>query len=127
CGSALRGKGVRPLLDAIIAYLPSPLDIPPVLFESIHFSEPVLSMAIESKTKADQDKLDDALAKLAEEDPTFKFYNNQETGQVLISGMGELHLEVMAERILRRYDNLPINGSETTLKAKLARGASSLA
>ncbi len=212
CGSALRGKGVRPLLDAIIAYLPSPLDIPPVqainpmngkevfcqasdeaplaslafkvvsdpfmgrlsylriysgkvksganvlntskrekvhlgrlyimhanrreevdeadtgsivatvglkktstgdtlcdtahpvLFESIHFSEPVLSMAIESKTKADQDKLDDALAKLAEEDPTFKFYNNPETGQVLISGMGELHLEVMAERILREFN-----------------------
>ncbi len=212
CGSALRGKGVRPLLDAIIAYLPSPLDIPPVqainpmngkevfcqasdeaplaslafkvvsdpfmgrlsylriysgkvksganvlntskrekvhlgrlyimhanrreevdeadtgsivatvglkktstgdtlcdtahpvLFESIHFSDPVLSMAIESKTKADQDKLDDALAKLAEEDPTFKFYNNPETGQVLISGMGELHLEVMAERILREFN-----------------------
>ena len=212
CGSALRGRGVRSLLDAIIAYLPSPLDIPPikainpingeevfcqasdeaplaslafkvvsdpfmgklsylriysgkvksganvlnsskgekmrlgrlyimhanrreeigeadtgsivatvglkktstgdtlcdvarpVLFESIHFCEPVLSMAIESKTKADQDKLDDALAKLAEEDPTFKFFNNPETGQVLISGMGELHLEVMAERILREFN-----------------------
>ena len=212
CGSALKGRGVRALLDAIIAYLPSPLDVPPtqainptngeevfclasdeaplaslafkvvsdpfmgrlsylriysgkvksgasvlntskrekarlgrlyimhanhreevdeadagsivatvglkktstgdtlcdtahpILFESIHFSEPVLSMAIESKSKADQDKLDDALAKLTEEDPTFKFCNNLETGQMLISGMGELHLEVMADRILREFN-----------------------
>ena len=212
CGSALRGKGIRPLLDAIVAYLPSPLDIPPikavnprngeevfcqvsdekpltslafkvvsdpfmgrltylriysgkvksgarvlnatkgeevrlgrlyimhanhreevneadtgsivatvglkktctgdtlcdaahpVLFEPIHFSEPVLSRAIEAKSTVDQDKLDDVLAKFAEEDPTFKFYTNPETSQMLISGMGELHLEVMAERILREFN-----------------------
>jgi len=211
CGSALKGKGIRPLLDAIVSYLPSPLDIPPiqvinprngekllclandenhlaslafkvvsdpfmgrltylriysgkvksgaqilnstrgekerlgrlyimhanhreeideadtgsiiatvglkrtstgdtlcdavhpVLFETISFTEPVLSMAIEPKSKADQDKLGDTLAKLAEEDPTFKFYNNPETGQMLISGMGELHLEVVAERISSEF------------------------
>jgi elongation factor G len=75
----------------------------PVLFEPIHFSEPVLSMAIEAKSKADQDKLDDILAKFAEEDPTFKFYTNPETSQMLISGMGELHLEVVAERLSREF------------------------
>ncbi len=211
CGSALKGKGIRPLLDAIVDYLPSPLDVPSikaidmrskkeifckasdeqpfsalaykvvtdsfmgkltylrvysgkikggmqilnatqgvkerlgrlyvmhanrreevsiadtgsivasvglrktqtgdtlcdsshaVLFESIRFPEPVLSVAIEPKNKADQDKMGDALTKLVMEDPTFKAINNPETSQVLISGMGELHLEVQAERILREF------------------------
>jgi elongation factor G len=75
----------------------------PVLFESIRFAEPVLSMAVEPKSKVDQDKLDDALAKLTMEDPTFKVYHDKETGQTLISGMGELHLEVLMERIFREY------------------------
>jgi len=75
----------------------------PVLFEAIHFAEPVLSMAIEPKSKADQDKLGDTLTKLAEEDPTFKFHNDPETSQMLISGMGELHLEVVAERISSEF------------------------
>ena len=75
----------------------------PVLFESIRFAEPVLSMAVEPKSKIDQDKLDDSLAKLAMEDPTFKVYYDKETGQTLISGMGELHLEVLMERIFREY------------------------
>jgi len=75
----------------------------PVLFEPIRFAEPVLSMAIEPKTKADQDKLDDTLAKLAMEDPSFKIYHDKETGQTLISGMGELHLEVLMERMFREY------------------------
>ena len=75
----------------------------PVLFEAIRFAEPVLSMAVEPKSKADQDKLDDTLAKLAIEDPTFRIYHDQETGQTLISGMGELHLEVLMERIFREY------------------------
>jgi len=75
----------------------------PVLFEAIRFAEPVLSMAVEPKSKVDQDKLDDSLAKLAMEDPTFKVYHDKETGQTLISGMGELHLEVLMERIFREY------------------------
>lgn len=75
----------------------------PVLFEAIRFAEPVLSMAVEPKSKADQDKLDDSLAKLAMEDPTFKVYHDKETGQTLVSGMGELHLEVLMERIFREY------------------------
>jgi elongation factor G len=75
----------------------------PVLLEPIRFAEPVLSMAVEPKSKVDQDKLDDSLAKLAMEDPTFKVYHDKETGQTLISGMGELHLEVLMERIFREY------------------------
>jgi len=75
----------------------------PVLFEAIRFAEPVLAMAVEPKSKIDQDKLDDSLAKLTMEDPTFKVYHDKETGQTLISGMGELHLEVLMERIFREY------------------------
>ena len=75
----------------------------PVLLESIRFPEPVLSIAIEPKTKADQDKIGQALQKLAEEDPTFKVSNNQETGQTIISGMGELHLEVTVSRLLSEF------------------------
>ncbi|HXZ29664.1 MAG TPA: elongation factor G [Dehalococcoidia bacterium] len=75
----------------------------PVLLEPIRFAEPVLSMAVEPKSKIDQDKLDDSLAKLAMEDPTFKVYHDKETGETLISGMGELHLEVLMERVFREY------------------------
>jgi elongation factor G len=194
CGSALRNKGIRLLLDAIVSYLPSPLDMPPVratdtklgaevtrppfvgrlvclrvysgrveagaqifnasrgkkerigrlllmhanhreelaeadtgaivatlglkntftgdtlchssqpvLLESIRFPEPVLSIAIEPKTRADQDKMGEALNKLSEEDPTFRVNYNQETGQTVISGMGELHLEVLVSRLLSEF------------------------
>ncbi len=211
CGSALRNKGVQPLLDAVVDYLPSPLDIPPIkginprtgeeesravaedepfsalvfkivsdpyvgrlaylrvysgrldsgsrvynatkdrkerigrllqmhanhreeistvyvgdiaaavglkhtftgdtltdeghplILESITFPEPVISVAIEPKTKADQDKMSIALQRLAEEDPTFKVRTDPETGQTLISGMGELHLEVLVDRMLREF------------------------
>ncbi|MBA2450619.1 MAG: elongation factor G [Chloroflexi bacterium] len=211
CGSALRNKGVRPLLDAVVDYLPSPLDVPPVrginprteaeearlpsadepfaalafkivsdpfvgklayirvysgelksgsylynstkdqrervgrllqmhanhrediqtvsagniaaavglrgtvtgdtlsdpdhpiLLETIRFPEPVIDIAIEPKTKADQDKMGLALARLSEEDPTFRVRSDQETGQTLISGMGELHLEVIVDRMLREF------------------------
>ena len=211
CGSSLRNKGVQPLLDGIVEYLPSPLDIPPVkgthprtgevierharddeplsalvfkivadpymgrlaylrvysgklvqastvynsakekrerigrllrmyadrredidelcagdigavlglrdsftgdtlcdashpiLLETITFPEPVISVAIEPKTTADQDKMADALRKLAEEDPTFRVRTDEETGQTIISGMGELHLEVLVDRMLREY------------------------
>jgi elongation factor G len=211
CGSALRNKGVQPMLDAVVDYLPSPLDIPPIVginpkteaqesrpadeaaplaalvfkivtdpyvgrlayfrvysgkvkargavrntnknikerigrllrmyanrreeidevlagdigatlglkntftgetlsdfnwpivLESIKFPEPVISVAIEPRTEADQNKMSDALNRLAEEDPTFKVKTDEETGQTIISGMGELHLEVLVERMLREF------------------------
>jgi len=211
CGSALKNKGVRPLLDAVIDYLPSPLDIPPVtgtnprtnaeevrhadasepfcalafkivtdpfvgklafirvysgtlktgsyaynssrdqrervgrlvqlhanerkdipevkageiaaivgpkatvtgdtlcdetkpiVLESITFPEPVIRVAIEPKTKPDQDKMGIALGKLSDEDPTFRVYTDQETGQTIIAGMGELHLEVIVDRLMREH------------------------
>jgi elongation factor G len=211
CGSALRNKGVQPMLDAIVDYLPSPLDVPPVvginpktdleeergpspleplsalafkivadpyvgrlaycriysgrlksgsyvlnsaknnrervgrilrmhanhrediaeteagdivaivglkntftgdtissperpiILESIHFPEPVISVAVEPRTKADTDKMSEALVRLSEEDPTFRMRNDQETGQTIISGMGELHLEIIVDRMLREF------------------------
>jgi elongation factor G len=211
CGSSLRNKGVQPLLDAIVDFLPSPLDIPPVtgynpktgapekrepkndtpfaglafkiqvdphvgrltyvriysgtlksgsyaynsvkrskervsrlllmhadhreeidtshageivaivgfkatatgdtlsdeenqiILESIKFPEPVISLAVEPKTKADQEKMGYALSRLAEEDPTFKIKTNFETGQTIIAGMGELHLEILVERMRREF------------------------
>ncbi|HHE41944.1 MAG TPA: elongation factor G [Dehalococcoidia bacterium] len=211
CGSALRGRGIRPLLNAIVRYLPSPLDVPPavardisgerevlchadddeplaalafkivsdpfmgrltylriysgrmvsggqvlntgkmkkerigrlymmhanrreeveeadagsivaavglrgtvtgdtlcspqrpVIFEAIKFAEPVLAMAVEPRAKADSEKLEDVLGKLADEDPSFKVRQDPETGQSLIMGMGELHLEVMVERMAREF------------------------
>lgn len=216
CGTALRNKGVQPLLDAVVDYLPSPLDVPPIsgidiksggkivrepsddapfsalafkivadpfmgrlvyfrvysgkvksgvqvfnstkgrkerigrlvlmhanrreevdevdtgtiaatvglketftgdtlceidepiILEAIHFPEPVISMAVEPKGKADQDKLGEALTKLSEEDPTFKIRTDEETAQTLISGMGELHLEVLIDRVLREF-NVSVN------------------
>ncbi len=75
----------------------------PIILESISFPQPVISVAIEPKTKADQDKLSEALTKLAEEDPTFSIRYDEETGQTIISGMGELHLEVITERLLREF------------------------
>lgn len=211
CGAALRNKGIQPMLDAVVEYLPSPLDRPPltavdtatgqevarpasdeapfsalafkvvsdpfvgrlvyfrvysgkvkvgaqvyntsrgnrerlgrlllmhanrreeieevdtgciaatlglkntftgdtlcdpsqqILLEDIKFPEPVISLAVEPRSKADQDRLSDALSKLSEEDPTFKVKTNEETGQTLISGMGELHLEVLIDRMLREF------------------------
>jgi elongation factor G len=75
----------------------------PVLLESMVFPEPVIAVAIEPKTKADQDKLGVSLAKLADEDPTFRIRTDEETGQTIISGMGELHLEILVDRLLREF------------------------
>lgn len=76
----------------------------PVILEAIHFPEPVISMSIEPKTKADEEKLGMALNRLEEEDPTFKVTYNKETGQTIISGMGELHLEIIVDRMLREFN-----------------------
>ena len=75
----------------------------PIVLESMEFPEPVINVAIEPKTKAGQEKMGLALAKLAEEDPTFKTYTNQETGQTIIAGMGELHLEIIVDRLQREF------------------------
>lgn len=75
----------------------------PIILESIEFPEPVMSVAIEPKTKADQEKLSQSLAKLAQEDPSFKVSYDEETGQTIISGMGELHLEIIVDRLLREF------------------------
>ena len=75
----------------------------PIILESMNFPEPVIRVAIEPKTKAGQEKMGVALAKLAEEDPTFKTYTDEETGQTIIAGMGELHLEIIVDRLLREF------------------------
>ena len=75
----------------------------PVILESMEFPEPVIQLAIEPKTKAGQGKMGEALAKLAEEDPTFRAYTDNETGQTIIAGMGELHLEIIVDRLLREF------------------------
>ncbi len=75
----------------------------PIILESMEFPEPVISVAVEPKTKAGQEKMGIALAKLAEEDPTFKTYTDEETGQTIIAGMGELHLEIIVDRLLREF------------------------
>ncbi|HPS88259.1 MAG TPA: elongation factor G [Spirochaetota bacterium] len=80
----------------------------PVLLEKMIFPEPVISIAIELKSKADQDKLNQALSRLVEEDPTFRSSINEDTGQLIISGMGELHLDIIVDRLLREF-NIPAN------------------
>ncbi|GLX71084.1 elongation factor G [Paenibacillus glycanilyticus] len=75
----------------------------PIILESMNFPDPVISVAIEPKTKADQDKLGIAISKLAEEDPTFRAHTDEETNQTIISGMGELHLEILVDRMLREF------------------------
>ena len=75
----------------------------PIILESMEFPEPVIRVAIEPKTKAGQEKMGIALAKLAEEDPTFKAYTDEETGQTIIAGMGELHLEIIVDRLMREF------------------------
>ena len=75
----------------------------PIILESMEFPDPVIQVAIEPKTKAGQDKMTMALVKLAEEDPTFKTYTDQQTGQTIIAGMGELHLEIIVDRLMREF------------------------
>ena len=95
-----------------------------VILEAMVFPEPVISVAIEPKTKASQDKMGVALQKLAEEDPTFKTFTNEETGQTIIAGMGELHLEIIVDRMLREYKveanvGRPMVAYKETIKKKV--------
>jgi elongation factor G len=100
----------------------------PIVLESMRFPEPVISVAIEPKTKADEEKLSEAMKKLAEEDPTFKVRVDEDTGQTIISGMGELHLEIIVDRMLREFAVAANVGrpqvayKETITKAAEARG-----
>ncbi len=80
------------------------MNLTPILIEAMHFPEPVIQQAIEPKTKQDQEKLGLALHKLEEEDPSFRVTYNQETGQTIISGMGQLHLEIIIDRMLREFN-----------------------
>lgn len=80
----------------------------PVILEQMQFADPVISLSVEPKTKADQEKMSLALSKLAEEDPTFKTYTDEETGQTIIAGMGELHLDVLVDRMRREF-NVQVN------------------
>ena len=93
----------------------------PIVLESIRFPEPVISVAIEPKTKADQDKMGIALGRLAEEDPTFRVRYDEETGQTIISGMGELHLDVLVDRMKREYQSTQTLGGRRSLIAKPSR------
>ena len=79
----------------------------PILLESIHFAEPVINQSVEARTLADQDKLTESLRRVSEEDPTFRFHTDAETGQIIISGVGELHLEIVVDRLKREF-NVPV-------------------
>ncbi|GHU82044.1 elongation factor G [Clostridia bacterium] len=96
----------------------------PVILESMEFPEPVIRVAIEPKTKAGQEKMGIALAKLAEEDPTFKAYTDEDTGQTIIAGMGELHLEIIVDRLLREFKvEANIGKPQVAYKETIRKGA----
>ena len=98
----------------------------PIILESMEFPEPVIRVAIEPKTKAGQEKMGIALAKLAEEDPTFRTYTDEETGQTIIAGMGELHLEIIVDRLLREFKvEANIGRPQVAYKETIRRAAES--
>lgn len=92
----------------------------PILYEKIQFLEPVINQSVEAKTMADQEKLLDAFNKLMDEDPTFKYYNDAESGQMIISGVGELHLEIIIDRLKREFNlNVRVGNPEVSYKEKI--------
>lgn len=96
----------------------------PVILENMEFPDPVISVAIEPKTKASQEKMSTALMKLAEEDPTFRTYTDQETGQTIISGMGELHLDIIVDRLLREFKvEANVGNPQVAYKESISREA----
>ena len=97
----------------------------PIILESMNFPEPVIRVAIEPKTKAGQEKMGIALMKLAEEDPTFKTYTDEETGQTIIAGMGELHLEIIVDRLLREFKvEANVGAPQVAIRRLSAKGGS---
>jgi elongation factor G len=100
------------------------IDTNPIILESMVFPEPVIHVAIEPKTKASQEKMSIALAKLAEEDPTFRTYTDEETGQTIIAGMGELHLEIIVDRLLREFKvEANVGSPQVAYKESISRPA----
>jgi len=98
----------------------------PIILEKMDFPEPVISIAVEPKTKADQDRLGEVLEKLAAEDPTFRYYSDEETGQTIISGMGELHLEVIIDRMRRDYNvSCNVGTPQVAYRERISERASS--
>lgn len=98
----------------------------PIVLEKMEFPEPVISVAIEPKTKASQEKMSVALQKLAEEDPTFRTYTNEETGQTIIAGMGELHLEIIVDRLLREFKvEANIGNPQVSYRESISKSAES--
>ena len=97
----------------------------PIVLESISFPEPVIQVAVEPKTQADQDKMAEALRKLAEEDPTFRVHVDEQTGQTIISGMGELHLEIIVDRMKREFKVGCNVGPRVSYRETMTRPASS--
>src|SRR6185436_14559534 len=96
----------------------------PVLLEAMDFPQPVISLAMEPKTKADQEKLGQGLAKLMAEDPTFRVKSDVETGQTVISGMGELHLEIIVDRLKREFNvEASVGKPQVAYKETLTRAA----
>jgi elongation factor G len=103
------------------------IDTAPIRLESMDFPEPVISVAIEPKTKADQDKLSAGLQRLAEEDPTFRVQTDEETGQTLISGMGELHLEIIVDRLMREFSvDANVGRPQVAYRETFGRGVQSI-
>ena len=100
------------------------VDTAPIRLESMEFPDPVISVAIEPRTKADQDKLSQGLTRLAEEDPTFRVQTDEETGQTLIAGMGELHLEIIVDRLLREFSvNANVGRPQVAYRETIGRSA----
>ncbi|KAG1660502.1 Elongation factor G [Nymphon striatum] len=195
CGSSFKNKGVQAMLDAVVRYMPSPLDVPsitgivddgseegveaerkasddepfsslafkiatdpfvekrlkkslqgdiaaavglkdvttgdtlcekshPITLERLDFPEPVISVAVEPKTTADQDKMSQALEKLAQEDPSFRVHTEEETGQTIISGMGELHLDIIVDRMKREFSvDANVGNPQVSYREKISQSA----
>jgi len=122
CGDIAATLGLKEVRTGDTLCLPEH----PIVLEAMHFPEPVISLAIEPKTKADRDKLNSALNKLSEEDPTFKISTDSETEQTIISGMGQLHLEILKERMIREFGvDANVGKPQVSYRETITKGAES--